>query len=517
MSDRVSSGQSLSLQVDELTLLEEDIEAALADHRYEDALEILDRDITSSWFALRPARIMEVIRILNAKSPAPTPFIQVAMRVVDDITPNGRNTSIPCAGLKLNNPRELYILSLLRMSNFRLRGHTRAALQQSCEMEKQLSKMQTLLDSHDGLALHTSVQIGISAMLAGDFTRALTNFTRAQMHVPVPKFAFLTRDALAKSALIHACFGNATTAKSLIQRADRVPRTSSWTEAHIDAHRDFAHILVSFERYDEALERIEALSLHDMGEMWPFYILAIHRILEGGGYHGELAHRMEMFASMPFARVDGDGFTGSILPLKRAMLAMKAGRGTEAQDLLEHADQDLPYTQLFQAALNIYAGRTQQAIQQVSRLRTETRGFRLMEARRLSIMAAAQYQADDVAECVETLKRAAELPRGLTLTEVQLFSPETRELATKCVPNWPVDTDAPSAFLTGLPKPGLALTDREVEIIKHLAIGQSRAQMAEAMFISKNTLKTHLKSIYKKLDVSSAKDAVLGAQRRGLI
>src|SRR5699024_4448918 len=102
---------------------------------------------------------------------------------------------------------------------------------------------------------------------------------------------------LAKSALIHACFGNATTAKSLLQRADRVPRTSSWVEAHIDAHRDFAEVLVSFENYQDALERLEEISLHDIGEMWPFYILAVHRILEGGGYHDELEHRLEMFDS----------------------------------------------------------------------------------------------------------------------------------------------------------------------------------------------------------------------------
>ena len=72
-------------------------------------------------------------------------------------------------------------------------------------------------------------------------------------------------------------------------------------------------------------------------------------------------------------------------------------------------------------------------------------------------------------------------------------------------------------FLTGLPKPGTALTEREVEIIEHLAEGHPRALMAEKMFISVNTLKTHLKAIYRKLGVSTAEDAVFGAQRRGLL
>src|SRR5699024_7317650 len=177
-------------------------------------------------------------------------------------------------------------------------------------------------------------------------------------------------------------------------------------------------------------------------------------------------------------------FTGSIIPLKRAMLAMKNGRGSEAQALLERADPNLAYTQLFQAAAHIYAGRTQQAIHQTSRLRHDTRGFRLLEIRRLSFLAAAQYQAEDTQECIETLKRAAQWPRGLDPTETTLFSPETREIAASQVPSWPADNGQPSSFLTGLPRPGRALTDREVEIVRQLAQGNSRAQMAEKMFIS---------------------------------
>lgn len=517
MSEPMQMNLRVSSQHDELTRLANEVEIALSRGDYELAAQALGRDILASWFAFPPTRTVEIIQLLATKLSSPSPFLKIALRIFTDDTPGALDCPQFLSSVNLQNPKEMFILSNLRLADFRLKGRTHDGLLQSLEMEKHVGRMQPLLDSYHGGALHTSVQTGVSAMLAGDFTRALTNFTRAQMHVPVPKFSFLTRDALVKSALIHACFGNASTAQSLLHRSNRVAKTTSWLEAHIDAHRDVAEVLVSFDCYEEALERLEAISLHDISEMWPFYILAVHRVLEGGGYHDELEHRLEMFDAMPFPRIDGDGLVGSIIPLKRAILAMKSGRGTEAQEYLDRADQQLTYTQLFQAAANVYAARTQLAIQQISRLRTDTRGFRLMEVRRLSILAAAQYQSDENADCIDTLKRAAELPRGLTPTEVQLFSPETRELAMKHVPDWPVDDHGPSAFLTGLPKPGLALTDREVEIIGYLARGDTRAQMAEAMFISVNTLKTHLKSIYRKLDVSSADDAVLGAQRRGLI
>ena len=517
MSDRSRTDSETSLDQDELALHAHEIETAMANEDFPRVIELIEADPAATWFGLPPTRTSEILQHLLRTDAPESRLLQVA-RLFYNQTSSGRLDSPEfLASLNFDDPREVYMLSVLRLAEFRLAGRTKDALEQGSVMEQQLGSMQPLLDSYDGWALQTAVQVGVTAMLAGDFTRALTNFTRAQMHVPVPKFAFLTRDALVKSALIHAGFGNVTTARSLLQRADRISRTSSWVETHLDAHRDFAQVLVTTDNYEAALEQLESVNLHDIGEMWPFYILVIHRVLEACGHQDELEHRMEMFDTMPFPLVDGDGFAGSIIPLKRAMIAMKAGRGTETQAFLDRADQQLPYTQLFQAAAHIYAGRTQQAIQEVSRLRTETRGFRLMEVRRLAILAAAQYQADDTADCLNTLTRAAEMPRGLNTFEVELFSPETRELAAKKVAGWPVDQAGPSAFLTGLPKPGLALTDREVEIIQHLSEGNTRAQMADAMFISVNTLKTHLKAIYRKLDVSSATDAVLGAQRRGLL
>src|SRR5699024_11722465 len=75
----------------------------------------------------------------------------------------------------------------------------------------------------------------------------LAAFTQAQLHTPLPKFSFLTRDALIKSALLHASFGNTTSAVALLKGAEYVPRTSSWVEVHLDAHRDFAKILTRLE------------------------------------------------------------------------------------------------------------------------------------------------------------------------------------------------------------------------------------------------------------------------------
>src|SRR5699024_11456733 len=103
---------------------------------------------------------------------------------------------------------------------------------------------------------------------------------------------------------------------------------SSDLENQIDVHCDFAVILVSARSYEVALDRLETISLHDIGEMWPFYIIVIQRILEAVGRTDELNHRLEMFDSIPLAKIDREGFSGGIIPKKRAMMAMRTGRSS---------------------------------------------------------------------------------------------------------------------------------------------------------------------------------------------
>ncbi len=49
----------------------------------------------------------------------------------------------------------------------------------------------------------------------------------------------------------------------------------------------------------------------------------------------------------------------------------------------------------------------------------------------------------------------------------------------------------------------LDLTKREIDVLKLIAEGYSNDQIAEKMFISKNTVKSHIKNIYLKLDVKN--------------
>jgi DNA-binding NarL/FixJ family response regulator len=61
------------------------------------------------------------------------------------------------------------------------------------------------------------------------------------------------------------------------------------------------------------------------------------------------------------------------------------------------------------------------------------------------------------------------------------------------------------------------LTGREVEVLRYLSQGLTTAQTGSEMFISENTVKTHIRHILEKLEVSNRAEAVARATQLGLI
>jgi len=61
------------------------------------------------------------------------------------------------------------------------------------------------------------------------------------------------------------------------------------------------------------------------------------------------------------------------------------------------------------------------------------------------------------------------------------------------------------------------LTERELDVLRLLVGEMSTRQMAESLYIAPNTIRTQIKSIYRKLGVSSRKQAVDEAHALGLI
>ncbi|HYJ03612.1 MAG TPA: response regulator transcription factor [Chthoniobacterales bacterium] len=64
---------------------------------------------------------------------------------------------------------------------------------------------------------------------------------------------------------------------------------------------------------------------------------------------------------------------------------------------------------------------------------------------------------------------------------------------------------------------GEGLTGREIDVLKLLGKGRSNKEIGSALFISETTVKSHVRSMFTKLQVTSRTEAIAAASRRGLL
>jgi DNA-binding NarL/FixJ family response regulator len=75
---------------------------------------------------------------------------------------------------------------------------------------------------------------------------------------------------------------------------------------------------------------------------------------------------------------------------------------------------------------------------------------------------------------------------------------------------------------TGLPRQRQAdkatlLTDRELDVLRHMSTGATNGEIAGALFVSEATVKSHVGSVFSKLGVRDRAGAIVFAYQHGLV
>ena len=63
----------------------------------------------------------------------------------------------------------------------------------------------------------------------------------------------------------------------------------------------------------------------------------------------------------------------------------------------------------------------------------------------------------------------------------------------------------------------LNFTQRELQILKQMALGKSNKEIGQVLYISEFTVKNHVRAILKKLDAIGRTEAIAIASERGLV
>lgn len=95
--------------------------------------------------------------------------------------------------------------------------------------------------------------------------------------------------------------------------------------------------------------------------------------------------------------------------------------------------------------------------------------------------------------------------RAVAKGQVQLHPDVARKLMSQMASPAPASTE---------PDPGL--TDRELEVLQHIAKGLSNKEIAHQLVVSERTVKGHVSNILSKLNLADRTQAALYAVRHGL-
>lgn len=68
-----------------------------------------------------------------------------------------------------------------------------------------------------------------------------------------------------------------------------------------------------------------------------------------------------------------------------------------------------------------------------------------------------------------------------------------------------------------VPTEGPALTERELQVLTGMSQGKSNGQIGKDLYLSEDTIKTHARRLYRKLEVNDRAQAVALGFRRGLV
>jgi ATP/maltotriose-dependent transcriptional regulator MalT len=298
-----------------------------------------------------------------------------------------------------------------------------------------------------------------------------------------------------------------------------------------DLHAGLADALVERNALDAAAEHLHtAQDLGDAGslpENRHRWYLAMARLRQAQGDLDAAADILEQAEALYLP-----GFFPDVRPIPavRARVDIARGRldlartwarehGVTAMDDLSYLAE---YNHLTLARLLIAQRRLDEAVTLLDRLRTaaEGTGREGSVAEILMLSALARQAGGDLDDAVVLLARAlgTAVPAGYT----RLFLDEGAPMAALLgeVEKRHLAPLLPGMSATAEPAAGVpndVLSQRELEVLRLLASDLTGPEIARRLFVSVNTLRTHTKHIFTKLDVTTRQAAVRRATELGLV
>jgi LuxR family maltose regulon positive regulatory protein len=369
-----------------------------------------------------------------------------------------------------------------------------------------------------------SVERGLTALLAGSLDQATQLFTRAHAEAGEPPYAhYAGARAAANLALLAAFRGHLDLARTWLQALDRMGPIVGWAEHLTTLGAEIARALIAI---DEGDPDVAAKHLERIGpatqptELWPFVAFAAASFeAHFGDPHKGLRELDTVRQQHGALKPDPATMTGQLVLRSEAKLLLRTGEGTRVLHLAEeHAEVEL--LALCAAWAHLLAGEHSEAV----RLSTEmVRYGDLPVSDRMGhhlVQAAAHLRVHHLERARVSFLAAIRLrstPEHVS-PFLSLGDDELDELARLAqVPNPLHRAAAVPRRNTPPSAPLVRLTPREREVLHALSARKTAEQTATQFGVSVTTVRTQIRKIYQKLNVSDRAEAIAKAQDLGLV
>ena len=497
-------------------------------------IALLDAHATEL-FCLRPDAVSRALALAPPELIAPHTIVSVLRTIALELPIDPQDLSAPqrlttaevSALARSPHARQALESHLWLLTLFRARclfdqaaiahDNVRALLREALALKtRQVAGLQSLSLLHCGLL----------STLGGESAVAIVEFKEAYSSAPWSAFPALAADAAGHLAMSYAMMGDLRKASIWLDREEGPSDAPNRPARRGSSASTIADALIAARsleggRCTKALAELEA-SAHD--ELWPFaaYVRTIHALVWGDACNAldELEEACTQTDLLSLASTHG-GVANALITAARAELLMALDRGNHAKVVLDASNDIHPLLTVARARLALLTGDNDKAIALANLVPTSPSSIRRvaspihrMETMIISSVAHHRRGMENIA--TDLLRRAlnqadmlgCRLPIACAphqaLAEISAHSPSVQAcLAAQGIASLPEIYPEKVSLVT--------LTDREHAVLEKLAAGMQIRDIASRSFVSPNTVKTQLQSIYRKLKATSRQQALTTA------
>ena len=367
-------------------------------------------------------------------------------------------------------------------------------------------------------------QAGSCHLLAGEVHHARRCLTRISSPVQESISVGQRRDVLGKLALIAAVTGHMHSARGLVETADPLPRRTGWLHDLAESTLKSSAALARVEALDPTSIQFPVTGIGaetSADEFWFAGRLVETRWALAWGEPAAVLSNIREDRRERITPLSGDSLAATVITACEVRLLLALGQPEEAAQLLAATSVRHPMLQVNRARLQLSRDEPWEALAELAPILHTVHPWLYARMEGLILAANARHRLGHSDEVAALLGRALAMGQadGMTTPWASL-DPEVPAPVQSLDGLAPVLERLRTARTRPFPTPKLTrtlLSTREWQVLTVLSQGLTFEEAARRQYVSRNTIKTQVRSIYRKLGVASLPEAIAKGYELGLI